>query len=47
MLFTLLSTESSNVVWQLLSQLPISPQFKEKIEKAENWDELISGGVYR
>ena len=34
LLFTLLSTESSNVVWQLLSQLPISPQYKEKIEKA-------------
>ena len=46
-MFTLLSTEASIVVWQLLSQLPISQQFKDKIEKAESWEELISGGVYR
>lgn len=47
MLFSLLSTECSDGVWQLLSQLPISPQFKETIEKAQSWEELISGGVYR
>lgn len=38
LLFSLLSTDSSNVVWQLLSQLPISPAFKDKIQRAENWE---------
>lgn len=47
LLFSLLSTEVCNLAWQLLSQLPISSEFKENIEKAESWEELLSGGVYR